>query len=71
MAKSVLDEALLVGDDAFGELVLVRHAQQGDNQLGDPARPRGDNVELSELGDAADYESLMRSVVDDVIATLG
>lgn len=48
-SRSILDEALLVGDD-LGELVLVRHAQQGDNLLGDPARPRAGDVELSDLG---------------------
>jgi 2,3-bisphosphoglycerate-dependent phosphoglycerate mutase len=72
VARSILDEALLVGDDAFGELVLVRHAQQGDNLLGDPARPRAGDVALSELGErqAADVAAHLASTrVDAVVSS--
>lgn len=41
-------EALLVG--APGELILVRHGQQGTNTLNDPMRPYGGDMELSDLG---------------------
>ncbi|MEZ5219329.1 MAG: histidine phosphatase family protein [Ilumatobacteraceae bacterium] len=37
-------------DPAFGELVLVRHAQQGLNDLGDPSRPKAGDAPLSERG---------------------
>ena len=51
MTRTVMDRALVVGDDSFGEMILVRHAQQGDNALGDPSRPRAGNVPLSPLGE--------------------
>jgi 2,3-bisphosphoglycerate-dependent phosphoglycerate mutase len=46
--KTALMEALLVPPD--GELILVRHGQQGDNGLNDPNRPYGGDVDLSDLG---------------------
>lgn len=46
--RTPLMEALLVG--APGELILVRHGQQGTNTLNDPMRPYGGNMELSDLG---------------------
>lgn len=49
--RPVLDEALLLGDVADGELVLVRHAQQSFNHLKDPSRPRAGDAPLSELGE--------------------
>ena len=68
MSGTILDDALLVGD-AYGELVLVRHAQQGDNGLNDPSRPRAGNVALSELGErqAADVG---RSLADAPVAAV-
>lgn len=48
-APTVLDEALLMGDLAQGEIVLVRHAQQVMSSV-DPARPRSGDAELSALG---------------------
>ena len=41
-------EAMLV--EGPGELILVRHGQQGPNEFNDPMRPYGGNMELSELG---------------------
>ena len=46
----VLEAALLVGSSSFGEVLLVRHAQQGDNGRNDPARPKSGDAPLSELG---------------------
>jgi 2,3-bisphosphoglycerate-dependent phosphoglycerate mutase len=46
----LLEAALLVGSPRFGEVLLVRHAQQGENGLNDPARPKGGDAPLSELG---------------------
>jgi probable phosphoglycerate mutase len=47
----VLEHALLVDDPSFGELVLVRHAQQGLNNLNDPSRPKAGDAPLSERGE--------------------
>jgi len=49
-ALPLFDHALLVGSPDYGELVLVRHAQQGVNALNDPARPKGGDAPLSDLG---------------------
>ena len=46
----VLEQALLVGSPTFGEIILVRHGQQGDNGLNDPTRSKGGDAPLSELG---------------------
>jgi broad specificity phosphatase PhoE len=43
-----LMEALLVHGP--GEIILVRHGQQGDNRFNDPMRPYSGDVDLSELG---------------------
>lgn len=51
MTGTIMDRALVVGDETYGELILVRHAQQGVNALGDPNRPRAGNVALSALGE--------------------
>jgi len=47
---TMMERVLLAGGWAAGELVLVRHAQQGVNDLGDPARPKGGDAPLSALG---------------------
>jgi broad specificity phosphatase PhoE len=46
-----METALLVGHDAFGEVVLVRHGQQGRNDLNDPLRPKAGDAALSALGE--------------------
>jgi len=45
-----MEKVLLAAGGSFGEIVLVRHGQQGDNGFNDPARPKGGNVALSDLG---------------------
>jgi 2,3-bisphosphoglycerate-dependent phosphoglycerate mutase len=47
---TMMERVLLAGVCAHGEIVLVRHAQQAANDLGDPARPKGGDAPLSELG---------------------
>jgi 2,3-bisphosphoglycerate-dependent phosphoglycerate mutase len=47
---SRLESLFLADHDQYGELILVRHAQQGVNALGDPARPKGGDAPLSANG---------------------
>jgi 2,3-bisphosphoglycerate-dependent phosphoglycerate mutase len=69
LTTTMLERVLLAGECAPGELVLVRHGQQGVNDLGDPARPKAGDAPLSELGrrqaDAVAAE-LARGPVDAV-----
>jgi phosphohistidine phosphatase SixA len=44
------EHALLVGSRTFGEIILVRHGQQGDNGFDDPVPSKGGDAPLSELG---------------------
>ena len=66
---TMMERVLLAGVCADGEIVLVRHAQQAANDLGDPARPKGGDAPLSDLGlrqaDAV-AEELGRQHVDAV-----
>ncbi len=48
--RPLLEHALLVGDPSYGELILVRHAQQENNPRGDPARPKWADTGLTDLG---------------------
>ncbi len=69
---SLLEEGLLVcsaPESPFGELILVRHGQQGANNLNDPLRSRAGNMELSELG-AAQAEAAADELGDEPVAAV-
>jgi len=46
----LLEQTLLVDLEPFGEVILVRHGQQGDNGLNDPSRDKAGDVALSDRG---------------------
>jgi hypothetical protein len=46
----LLEHAFLVNDASDGQLVLVRHAQQGANTLADSARPKAGDATRTDLG---------------------
>ncbi len=64
------DEARVLDIDPPGAVYFATRYEFAPSQV-PAAADAAASVSVDELGDAADYESLMRSVVDDVIATLG
>jgi ABC-type Zn uptake system ZnuABC Zn-binding protein ZnuA len=64
------DEARVLDIDPPGALYFATRYEFAPSQL-PAAVDAAAIVSVDELGEAADYESLMRSVVDDLITTLG
>jgi probable phosphoglycerate mutase len=65
----LLEQTMLVDVEPFGEIILVRHGQQGENGLNDPVRDKSGDMPLSVRGQrqaAAVAAALAKQRVDEI-----